>query len=415
MPESPKLIGKLLSALPAVQASVLTNLTELADQRGIAIYLVGGPVRDLLLDLPPGDLDVAVEGDALDLASALASAKGGRLVRHARFGTASVSTDGAHVDLATARSETYETPGALPTVHPSSIDDDLHRRDFTINAMALALNGAGAGRLLDPAGGRANLDAGLVRVLHDASFQDDATRILRAVRYEARFGFRIEEATHDLLVRDLPYLETISAARVHQELDLTLAEPEPEHALLRLAGLGALLVLHPALRFDSELAAAFGPLREIAPRAVPAAYWPLLLWHAAGPASEAVVTRLALTRPQANAVRALPELRRLAERAAGARPSADAGHFAGQPATAVWALAAAGSGAEKEQAQAYMIRYRNIRPILRGNDLHTLGVPPGKPVGEVLTLLRAAKLDGEVRTRADEERLVRDYLTRKAE
>ena len=411
MPGSPKLIDKLLASLPKEQVGALTRLIELADQRGPVIYLVGGPVRDLLLDLPPGDLDVAVEGDAIDLAAHLAEATGRRLVRHARFGTATVSGDGAHVDLATARSETYEAAGALPTVRPSTIDDDLHRRDFTINAMALALNGNAAGRLIDPAGGRANLDAGLIRILHTASFQDDATRILRAARYEARLKFRIEEATHDLLVRDLPFLETISPARVHQEFARTLLEPEPEHALLRLANLGALRTLHPSLHFDREQGTAFGRLREIAPRAAAAAYWPLLTWHVAASATGPVIARLALTRRQADAVRALPALRGRAPRA-GARPSETASFFAAQPAAAVWALAAAGSGAAREQAHAYMARHRNVRPLLRGNDLLALGVPPGKPVGEALARLRTAKLDGEVRTRADEERLVRDGLAR---
>ncbi|MCI0818872.1 MAG: CCA tRNA nucleotidyltransferase [Chloroflexi bacterium] len=406
MPGSPKLIDKLLASLPKEQVNALSRLIELANQRGTAIYLVGGPVRDLLLDLLPGDLDVAVEGDAIDLATHLAAAADLRIVRHARFGTATVSGDGAHIDLATARSETYEAAGALPTVHPSSIDDDLHRRDFTVNAMAFALNGNAVGRLLDPAGGRANLDAGLIRVLHDASFQDDATRILRAARYEARLGFRIEEATHDLLVRDLPFLETISSARVHRELARTLLEREPERALLRLADLGALRTLHPSLHFDSELGAAFGRLREIGPRAVLTAYWPLVTWQVAQPAIERVITRLALTRRQADAARALRELRGNAPRP-GASPSETASIFAAQPAAAVWALAAAASGAVREQAHAYMVTYRSVHPLLRGDDLPALGVPPGKAVGEVLARLRAAKLDGEVRTRADEERLVR--------
>ena len=150
MPRSPKLIDKLLASLPKEQVNALSNLIELADQRGTAIYLVGGPVRDLLLDLPPGDLDVAVEGDSIDLASRLAEATHLRLIQHPRFGTATVSGNGAHVDFATARSETYEAAGALPTVHPSSIDDDLHRLYFSINAMALALNGTSTERLLDP-------------------------------------------------------------------------------------------------------------------------------------------------------------------------------------------------------------------------------------------------------------------------
>ena len=414
MPGSPKLIDKLLASLPKEQVSAITRLIELADQRGIAIYLVGGPVRDLLLNLPPGDLDIAAEGNAIDLAAHFAEATGNRLVRHARFGTATVSGDGEHVDLATARSETYEAAGALPTVRPSTIDDDLHRRDFTVNAMALALNGTAAGRLLDPAGGRADLDAGLIRVLHTASFQDDATRILRAARYEARFGFRIEGATHDLLARDLPFLETISQARVHREFARTLLDREPERALMRLADLGALRTLHPSLRFDRELAAAFARLREIAPRAVLAAYWPLLTWHVSGPATERVIARLALTRRQSDAVRALTALRGRRTRS-GARPSDIASLFAAQPAAAVWALAAAGAGTAREQAHAYMARYRNVRPLLRGDDLLALGIPPGKSVGEVLARLRAAKLDGEVKTRADEERLVRDGLARNDE
>ena len=414
MTGSPKLIDKLLASLPKEQVSALTRLIELADQRATAIYLVGGPVRDLLLDLPPGDLDIAVEGNAIDLATHFADATGHRLVRHARFGTAAVSSDGAYVDLATARSETYEAAGALPTVHPSTIDDDLHRRDFTINAMALALNGTVAGRLLDPAGGRADLDAGLIRVLHTTSFQDDATRILRAARYEARLGFRIEEATHDLLIRDLPYLETISPARVHRELARTLLDHEPERALMRLANLGALRTLHPSLYFDGDLGTAFGRLREIAPRAVPAAYWPLLTWRVARSATAPVIARLALTRRQADAVRALSALRERTPRS-GARPSDIASLFAAQPTSAVWALAAAGSGAAREQAHAYMVRYRNVRPLLRGDDLLALAVPPGKPIGEVMARLRAAKLDGEARTRADEERLVRDGLARNEE
>jgi tRNA nucleotidyltransferase (CCA-adding enzyme) len=402
-----------MASLPRAQAGALTSLIELADERGAAIYLVGGPVRDLLLDLPPGDLDVAVEGDAIDLAAHLAKATDLRLVRHPRFGTATVSGDGAHIDLATARSETYESAGALPTVHPSSIDDDLHRRDFTINAIALALNGPTVGVLLDPAGGVADLDAGLIRVLHAASFQDDPTRILRAARYEARLEFRIEEATRDLLVRDLPFLEPISPARVHRELARTLLEREPERALLRLADLGALRTLHPTLQFDIELAAAFERLREIAPRSVPAAYWPLVTWHA-GPAIEAVIARLAMTRHQADAVRALSALRGRGPHA-GASPSKIASIFESQPAAAVWALAAAESGTEREQAHAYMATYRNVRPILRGDDLLALGVQQGKRVGDVLARLRTAKLDGEVRTREDEERLVRNGLARNDE
>ena len=158
---------------------------------GLAAYLVGGPVRDRLLGIPATDLDITVVGDAPRLAQRLADELGGKLTVHHRFGTATVDTDSVTVDLVTARRETYRYAGALPDVQPGVIEDDLARRDFTINAMAIPVTGDESD-LVDLHGGTRDLAAGLVRVLHDLSFRDDPTRMLRAVRYAARFGFEIE-------------------------------------------------------------------------------------------------------------------------------------------------------------------------------------------------------------------------------
>ena len=191
-------------------------------------------------------------------------------------------------------------------------------------------------------------------------------------------------------------------------------ESESEYAQRSAKRFADKLAAQPEV-YDRTIVTVLAPSkREIAPRAFATAYWPLLTWHVARSAIEPVIGRLALTRRQADAVRALPALHGRAPRP-GARPSETASLFADLPAAAVWALAAAGSGAAREQAHAYMARHRTVRPLLRGDDLPALGVPPGKAVGEVLTRLRAAKLDGEVRTRADEERLVRDGLSRNNE
>jgi tRNA nucleotidyltransferase (CCA-adding enzyme) len=217
-------------------------------------YLVGGAVRDLLRGSASVDLDVAVEGDAHAVARALAERLGGEATEHARFGTASVRARELHVDLARTRRETYARPGALPAVAPAPLADDLARRDFTINAMAIGLTGAGAGRLVDPHGGRADLRAGLVRVLHPRSFEDDPTRLLRALRYAARLGFALDPETERraraAAASGAP--RTVSGKRIADELLDLLAEPECAAAVERMRELGLDRALHPALAADPD-------------------------------------------------------------------------------------------------------------------------------------------------------------------
>ncbi len=219
-------------------------------------YLVGGAVRDLLLERAPRELDVVVEGDAAVLAAALASAPGASAVEHLRFGTATVTLpDGVRVDVATARRERYPAPGALPEVEPAPLAEDLLRRDFTVNALALALAGPHAGELQGVAHARDDLQAGRLRVLHERSFEDDPTRLLRLARYHARLRFDVEQRTAALAAAAVAggALGTVSGARLGAELRLALVEPDPLAALAAFDRLGVLHALHPRLRFEEAV------------------------------------------------------------------------------------------------------------------------------------------------------------------
>ncbi len=225
---------------------------ELADSQGWTLYLVGGCVRDLLLGAGHVDVDLVVEGDAMAFACRCARTFGGRCVTHRRFGTATLEApDGLKVDMATTRRETYERPGALPRVERGTIRDDLLRRDFTINAMAMALNKASFARLIDFCGGENDLRRRRIRVLHPNSFIDDPTRIVRAVRFEERLGFRCERRTAQWLRAAVAKkaLFTVGKHRLRDELVLLFQEPRPFGYLRRLYDTARYGYISPRLRF----------------------------------------------------------------------------------------------------------------------------------------------------------------------
>lgn len=402
----PKLIDKWSSHLTPAARDAATALITLAQQSRATLYLVGGPVRDLILGRASLDLDFVVEGDAPVLAQRLASHLGGRLVIHRRFATATLVLDGLTLDIATARAETYPRPGALPTVRPASIREDLARRDFTVNAIALRLTAPRTGALVDPFGGRKDIQAKLIRALHPASFVDDPTRIFRAARYASRLDFRVEDETLRQIKAAVHHLSSVSAARVHEELSRTLREQAPEKPLMDLQEWGALSAVHPSLSLDETRAAAFAELRRLGASATPAAYWPLLAWNTPEPDVATLCHRLALTRSQAEAVAFAPRIRWLETGLlwAAMRPSELVRALEPYPTATLWAFAVMAHGLARERTIDYLRRLRYIRPVLRGGDLEALGVPRGPIVGEVLRRLRIAKLDGVVKTRDDEVR-----------
>ena len=367
-------------------------------------FLVGGAVRDLLRGADAVDLDVAVEGDARSVARALAERLGGEAREHERFGTATVRADELTVDLATTRRESYPEPGVLPVVEEAGLDEDLVRRDFTINAMALGLTGDDLGHLYDPCGGLADLDERVVRVLHAGSFTDDPTRLLRALRYEARLGFRMDPDT-ELLARDAAAeggLRTVSGARVRDELMDLLAEPELPNGISRMHELGVDRAMHTAMEADPELvaSAALGAVAVGADRALVAlaalcapAAERLDLWL--GDLHLPAWDRDAVSRAARVAARLAEELR-LREHT----PS-ELRILLGRETLIALALALA-MGAPSEPILRWVTELRSVRLEISGADLLAEGVPEGPALGRALEETLARKLDGLVRGRDQE-------------
>lgn len=366
-------------------------------------YLVGGAVRDLIRGTGGIDLDLCVEGDTLSAARTLAERMGGEVRPHERFGTAIVSAAGIEIDLARTRRERYPRPGALPEVEAAPLDEDLGRRDFTVNAMAVGLCGEGKGRLRDPHGGRRDLDEGLVRVLHDRSFVDDPTRLLRAVRYEVRLGARMDERTERLAREAVSggALRTVSGPRVRDALLGLLAETEVALAVARLSELGLDRALHPALRADASLVAGTGLAaldtgadRVLAALAALAAHAPeeLAAW----------VEALGLPRPDRErvlrAARSGPELRRAL---AVERPASELHALLHDEPVEALAVAL-GLGAPGEPVLRYLSELRDVRLEVTGTELLEAGVPQSPRLGRALEETLRQKLDGRVSGREDE-------------
>jgi tRNA nucleotidyltransferase (CCA-adding enzyme) len=390
------------------------------------VHLVGGAVRDLLREAAIVDLDLVVLGDAPEVARTLAERLGGSVTEHDRFGTATLHAGELLADLVTARRERYPRPGALPEVEPAGLVEDLARRDFTVNAMALGLSAGERGRLADPHGGRADLDAGLVRVLHDRSFADDPTRLLRAVRYEARLEGALELST-ERLARDAVAagaLGTVSGPRVRDELLDLLAEREAPGAVARLGELGIAGALDPALHADADLVAgaALGSMETGANRALAC----LAAICCADPdAAEPFVEGLGLTAPSREAVlraaRRGPALA-AALRGDGEQVRGPAGTASGEPPTAsalhallapeppeALALALA-LGAPAEPLLRFLSQLRDTTLEIDGNDLIAAGAKASPPLGLALARTLARKLDGEISGREQELRAALDEL-----
>ncbi len=424
-----------LSRVPEPDLQLLRALGALADERGTTAYVVGGVVRDLLLGLPNYDMDVVVETDAPDFAEAAAALLGGSVKAHTRFGTVVlVLPEGRKVDLATARSEVYERPGALPTVTPGTMESDLKRRDFTVNSMAVVLNPDGFGTLLDPFGGRRDLGERILRVLTDVSFEDDPTRILRGVRFCARFGLSIEPVTEALLRRavDERRTGTVSGERLQNELKLILSGDDPWPPVFRLIDWGILsgivegweptMAVRATIVEVDRLLSGADEIGDPAPERWLTLFAALL--QPLPPAvRERVVERLSMGRRVRRLVGELAEFERdvLPALSADENPLPSGLHkmlkrFSSE--TLLLARAAAPGSPIAERVALYSSRLLGTATELTGSDLAQMGVPEGKAVGRILRVLLDARLDGDVSSVEEERTLARDLaetLTRRTE
>jgi tRNA nucleotidyltransferase (CCA-adding enzyme) len=393
---------------PPVLALVKIAGTEAAAM-GQELYIVGGVVRDLFLRRSNFDFDLVVEGEAISLARKLAGDSGAKLILHERFGTAKLIYPEFSLDLATARSESYSRPGALPLVKAGRLKDDLIRRDFSINAIALHLNPERFGQLIDLYHGQQDIKRRQIRILHPKSFMDDATRILRAIRYEQRLGFRLEPETEKLLRRDVTMLDTISGDRLRHELELILKENEPERALARARELGVMKQLNHLLKVTDKLAQSFTKAREITKSSLPTVYLCLLIYDLTEKENEEFISRLNFPKTLAQAMRQTLQLKKQLTKLDNPRLKPADIHrlLHGYSSTAIQANATVSeSPTISRNLILYLDKLRYVKPLLKGKDLINMGVPSGPKIGEILDALLKAKLNGEVRTRKDEEKIV---------
>ena len=415
-PRGPDLAERLL-ALPGLER--VFEAVQAVGEGFDGVYLVGGAVRDVLMGEPSFDVDVAVEGDGIAFGNALAGALGGRAVPHDKFGTAIVLYEGGRVDVATARTEFYDYPGALPTVEQASIRQDLYRRDFTINAMAVSLKGEDFGRLVDFFGGLRDLENGVVRVLHNLSFIDDSTRLFRAIRYENRYGFRMDSHTLGLARAcvEMGLVGELSSSRLRDELQALLSEGEIADSLRRLADLGVDRAIHPHLAAGEEAAALVEAVdavrRRYAPE-TPAWRTRLAVLARRLPPDELTdwLARLKLRRRDAERIAAAVTVApRLRARAAGTEEPAALRELVRpyDPDGALLALA----GAE-EPARGRLVRYfeelRRVRLEISGGDLAELGLAESPRVGAVLAELLRRKVNGELDGKSAELEAARELL-----
>ncbi|MBU4606152.1 MAG: CBS domain-containing protein [Proteobacteria bacterium] len=411
--------------LPRRVMSILKEMGQVAGDLGYKAYLVGGSVRDLFLRRENLDLDVVVEGDGIAFARRFGELHPEVKVRtHKKFSTANIifEASGLSLDVATARLEYYDSPAALPVVELSSLKLDLYRRDFTINTLAVQLNPPGFGQLLDFFDGLRDIKEKAVRVMHNLSFVEDPTRVFRAVRFEQRFGFRIGKLTEGLVKNavKIDAFKRLSPRRLFGEFRQMLEEERAVACLQRLRELKLLYVFHTDLKLeikdeelleDLEEALAWHRLSFLDQ---PVEQWLVYYLGLSDPLEpegrQALGRRLGMSRKQRDELenereRALKAMNLLQRK----KPAASDIYFllhSQRPEFQLYILAKANRQWAKKAVSQYMLSLARVRPELDGDDLKALGYTPGPLFKRILDRLTAARLDGEVLTRDQEERLV---------
>ncbi len=400
--------------------NLLRGLGEAADELGYGAYVVGGFVRDLFLYRKNEDMDIVVEGDGIAFARKYAAARGARIHPHSKFRTAVIIfPDGFKIDVASARTEYYRFPADLPTVEMSSIKLDLFRRDFTINTLAIQLNAERFGTLIDFFSAQKDIKEKAIRILHNLSFVEDPTRIFRAIRFEQRFGFTIGKLTSGLIknaVR-MDFFEKVSGRRVFAELRLILEEENPAPALIRLGDYDLLKVIHPAVRLNPQLIAAFDAVKQVLSWYDLlfleescmgwAVYFLMFIRSCDKDGSDEICETLELAprhrvifcKERIDADERLFSLRRnppktnseLYRRLSGLRIE-----------LFLYMMAASKTESVKKAISQYVTHLRHVRTAIRGSDLKAMGLPPGPVYREVLESVLDAKLNGLLKTAAEE-------------
>ncbi|MEW6002453.1 MAG: CBS domain-containing protein [Nitrospirota bacterium] len=422
-------LGRSLSSwlkerFPPEICNILKLSGRVADELAFNAYLVGGSVRDLLRGEENLDIDIVIEGDGISFAQTLGERLNAKVRPHLKFGTAQVIIDRLKIDVATARTEYYESPAALPKIEVSSMKKDLYRRDFTINTLAIKLNPKDFGLLIDFFGGQRDLREKTIRVLHNLSFIEDPTRAFRAVRFSERFGFKISKHTENLLKSaiEMNLFNRLSGPRLYEELLLSFHETEPVKTLKRLSDFGLLKVIHPELVFTEELEAIFKSMHDTLSwfnllfleekTDIGILYLMALLSDLKEEDIKAAIERL-LPPPRVKEaiIKGISDARDLVKKL----PLDDPVELYDllnnvRLETILFAMALSRDRQRQRAISRYLTELRKVRTILKGDDLKNMGLQPGPVFSLILKKLLEEKLRGRLKSREDEEQLVRSLI-----
>ncbi len=413
------LASKIQSSLPKHLVRLLKLAGKFGDELGFKVYAVGGFVRDLLLGVENLDVDLTVEGDGITYATRFAQKQCAKVVKHPRFGTATVYfRDGYHIDVVTSRKESYPHPAALPEVVEGLIRRDLQRRDFTINGLAVRLNPAGFGELVDIFNGEHDLRKGVIRVMHNLSFQDDPTRIFRAVRFSRRYRFRIEPLTRRLMRQaiDKQMCDRLSGRRIRNEIYLLLNEVDPPAVIRTMARFGVLECINRRLEFNAEKSRLLGRIENVLPSFRKTvdwfAYFLGLVYGLKGRELDEISERLMLSRKESEKVILVGEVKSICKRLNSIKSYTPAHVYRmlkGLPEELlVLIIAVANTGKVRRVVNKYFSEWRKVKIKLSGDDLLKLGLKPGPRFGKILEEVLYAKLNGRLKTKRDEVAYVVD-------
>ena len=407
-----ELAGRIERGLGESLLALTRQVADTSSSAGVPLFLVGGTVRDILLGSEPTDLDLVAVGPPAGFAELVARDMGGSVKVASQFGTHKLSVGGVEIDLAAARRESYRHPGALPHVQAGSIDEDLARRDFSINAMAVPVQPAGFGALMDPFGGRDDLRSGAVKVLHPGSLAADPTRMLRAIRYGGRLGFELDPDTERLLSRDLRYLDDVGGDRLRHEFERILVEPRAMAILLKGQELGVLAAVHPALSVRPDLLGQMDAAGE-ADSPIDLVLLAAIAYGARASDVSGLVRRLNMGSRWARVVLDAATVRDATERlqAPVLRRAELFSVLRGLDIASVEGAAlATDNDRVRQRIELFLRDLRHLTLLLNGDDLMAIGVPQGPRVGQLLEELLLARVEGLLSTRQDEESLVRRSL-----
>ena len=424
--------SEILSQIPSQVLAVLQEIGQLANEACLPAYVVGGLVRDFLLNRENLDFDVVVEGDVISLAHRLSKRWDSKMRVHHSFGTGTlIRSDGLKIDFVSARCETYVRPGALPLVKFGTIVNDLHRRDFSINALAMSLNPDDFGELVDCTNGLRDLQTGLIRALHDRSFIDDPTRIFRAIRYEGRYRFKIVDSDQKR-IRDAineGILDLISGQRIRNEIDRILSEESAPKMIQRMCEFNLFRGIHPEWELRQDFDARWDTARQAinwAKKHLPndsidkkSLFWIALLTElfsaprevqqgeeklGFAEAIESVKGRLSL---ENRLYKKLTGKRQLGDALAtlseNSRPSEVYRLLKSYPLEAlVFSIVEPDQPQWRaEKIKNYLTHLRFAQPLIDGTDLIQLDLNPGPTFAEILWTTFAAQLDGKIQSKPE--------------